>query len=68
MELNATALIGVIGGLLVCMVGLLINMVTGANKRLDAMKNCIDNKQDRTECNRIMDKIEAWIKSVEAKT
>ena len=46
MELNATALIGVIGGLLVCMVGLLINMVTGANKRLDAMKNCIDNKQD----------------------
>ena len=67
MELDATALVGVIGGLLVCMVGLLITMVNNISRRMDATKSCIELKQDKIECNRIMDKHESWLKKVEEK-
>ena len=65
--MEANALVGVIGGILVCMLGLLISMVNGVKKDLKDMKTCVEAKQDKSECIRLMDKYEKWIKEVEVK-
>jgi len=48
---TAIALVGVIGGILVCMLTFLIAMVWDVKKDLK-------DKVDKNDCNRIMDKLE----------
>jgi hypothetical protein len=52
MESNPTAiaLIGVIGGILVCMLGLLISMVWDMKKDLRCTKDALDSRVKGTEC------------------
>ena len=63
--MEAQYLVGIIGGILVCMLGLLISMVWDLKKDLRSQKDCMNLKRDSAECNRLMDKHEAWIKEVE---
>ena len=63
----ANALIGMIGGILVVMLSLLISMVWDLKKDLRSQKDCMILKQDKHECDRIMDKMEKWVSKVEEK-
>jgi hypothetical protein len=63
----ANALIGMIGGILVVMLSLLISMVWDLKKDLRSQKDCMNLKQDKHECDRIMDKMEKWVSKVEEK-
>jgi hypothetical protein len=60
----AIALISIIGSILILMLTLLISMVWDLKKDLRSQKDCINLKVDKSSCDRIMDKHEAWIKEV----
>jgi hypothetical protein len=60
--MEANSLIGVIGGVLVCMLGLLISMVWDLKRDLKAMKDCVNSKQEKAECIRVMEKLEKDMK------
>jgi hypothetical protein len=55
MESMTNTLISIIGTLMVCLFGILIFMVQDVRKELK-------DKVDKTDCNRIMDKLEDVVK------
>lgn len=56
------ALLGIIGGLVLCVLTLLISIVWDIKKESREQRECLDAKQDKEECNRIMDKSEETYK------
>jgi len=67
--MDATALIGIIGGVIITIIGLLISMVRDVKKDvkddLKEQKEELSLKQNKSECDRLMDKHEDWLKGID---
>jgi hypothetical protein len=65
METTATALIGVIGGILVCLLSLLIALILDIKKDLRCTKTSMSERVKETDCTKRNDDVWADIKALQ---